>query len=736
MTRESLSFRHLFQLLFCACLIVASKGLSADSSKDTQPNILFIISDDVGIDQWKAFGYGGLTPPAMLNIDTIANHGVRFRNNWSMPACSNSRATMFNGRFPLRSNVVAALGPFDLANSMVSPFDVTVPKLLKQRGYKSALFGKFHLGLQGNNPFGLGMPKALGWDYFWGWMDETGEPSSIDTTAGGVGAVGRYSCGFVPDSDHGGANKGACYRPQQACEFMEAPAGAINPPGRACRDSGGIFDPEKACPDSNAPLDSKPDYVKFSELSAHYVSPVVINHENGLIEKLPLEDIRARTFRGSSVIDAAIEWIKSQPKGRPWMASVSFSTAHTPMQQPPVALLRPDSMNSNGIDCASTSLENLLPLNNQMIEAMDVEIGRLLTSIGLARRNPDGSLAYNPKRTDTMIVMVNDNGSLGYTVKQPFDPNRAKGTPYQTGVWAPLVVSGPMVNKPDREVKHMTNVADLYELFGEMAGVNVHKAVSWPIDSKSMLPYLTNPDQGSIRKFNYTEIGLNLQANGGINGPCMFASNCSHIPVTKTVCEDNGGVWWGVGADAPGTAGPEGLPRCCDVQVYLTHNGRASEVVPIIPQAGIGIRNQRFKIVQNFTTNYNASTNSCVDTQTEELYRINERKNLPKLDRAEDDLLKDGADKLSPDAKANYLALKRRLSLLQKSDVDCPGDGNLDLRVDQKDSDEWNKFSRMSGGLSSWYDFNLDGLTNEADFQVIFDNFGKRCKSASKGVLP
>ena len=53
------------------------------------PNILFILTDDVGIDQFRAFGYGGpdLLNPAMPNIDQIASEGVRFRNLWSMPAC-------------------------------------------------------------------------------------------------------------------------------------------------------------------------------------------------------------------------------------------------------------------------------------------------------------------------------------------------------------------------------------------------------------------------------------------------------------------------------------------------------------------------------------------------------------------------------------------------------------------------------------------------------------------------
>ena len=83
--------------------------------------------DDVGIDQMRIFGYGGLTPPSTPNIDAIARAGVRFRNVWSMPECSPSRAIFFEGRFPLRTKVYNAILDDDLANSQVSPFEATTP---------------------------------------------------------------------------------------------------------------------------------------------------------------------------------------------------------------------------------------------------------------------------------------------------------------------------------------------------------------------------------------------------------------------------------------------------------------------------------------------------------------------------------------------------------------------------------------------------------------------------------
>lgn len=111
--------------------------------------------------------------------------------------------------------MLGALGQCDLANYQVSPYAYTLPKLLNQRDYESAIFGKFHIGLQQNNPFEFAVVGALGWDCFLGWLDKTGDSSSIDSLAGLSDAFeGHYLCGFVPSEDHDsvfGADEGTCY---------------------------------------------------------------------------------------------------------------------------------------------------------------------------------------------------------------------------------------------------------------------------------------------------------------------------------------------------------------------------------------------------------------------------------------------------------------------------------------------------------------------------------------------
>jgi len=688
---------------------------SAAVKASSTPNIVLIVMDDIGIDQWKLFGYGGGTPAATPNIDAIAEGGVRFHNMWAMPACSNARAALFTGRYPFRTQVLTALGTNDLANSMVNPNETTLPKLLKPRGYKSALFGKFHLGIQANDPYGLAMVHALGFDYFDGWLDVTGDPSSIDSTAGGVSPSGTWSCGFVRDGADGGADQGACYSGDNTCDVITKTGAEA--PGRVCRDAGGIFDPNQPCA---SPV---PGDINFSTLSAHYVSPLVLNNADGSVVQVPPTDIRARTYRGTEPVDSAINWIASQPADQPWMVALTFATVHAPVMQPPSQLLPSTEPDSSNLDCTQSVSQRIL--SNEMEEALDSEVGRFLVAAGLATRGRDGKLIYHPRKTNTWVVLVTDNGSNGAVVKLPFNPMSAKSTAYQTGVWVPGIVSGPGVNQPGREVGAMVNIADLYQLIGEIVGIDVHQTVPRTVDAQSMLPYLKNPAQQSIRKTNFTQIGTNLQANGAINGPCQYnTTTCTQIAPTKGVCEDNNGIWWGTGATDPSTAGipPQGLTLCCDVAVWQ-HDHSQTISTNIYPYEAEAIRNEPYKLIMNHFHSYDANTNACADTTTTQFFYINEHVPIPKLDNDGSDLLT-GGKPLTKVQQKNYDTLSTEMTALLASQPTCIGDINLDGVVNQLDVDQYNMLASLSAGLSSWADLNLDGLTNSTDLNTIEQHMG------------
>ena len=108
------------------------------------PNIIFVILDDVGIDQMQLYGNGGANPPRTPSIDSIAAQGVKFSNAWAMPECSPSRSAFFTGRFGLRTGVTTAIIPNMLPQAQVSPYETTLPRLLRTAGYTSAMLGKYH----------------------------------------------------------------------------------------------------------------------------------------------------------------------------------------------------------------------------------------------------------------------------------------------------------------------------------------------------------------------------------------------------------------------------------------------------------------------------------------------------------------------------------------------------------------------------------------------------------------
>ena len=688
---------------------------AADASPEL-PNILFIVLDDLGVDQLPIFGYGGATPPRTPNIDAIAHAGVRFRNAWSMPTCSPTRATFFQGRYPFRSDVKNAIVASDLANSQVSPYEITTPRILKEKGYVNALIGKMHITGSdlnpANHPLGNKAMHELGWDYFEGYLD--GAPYPIDTTAGGIAPAGTYGCGFVPntrDNAAHGADSGACYQPDGSCTALSI--SQTETPGRSCMESGGIFDPGQVC------RPTRPAYLDFSTQNGYYTGEWVINRPDGSVEVVPASDPRYRGYRSIVETDRAIDWIRQQGGQQPWMLSLGYSAIHTPLHQPPQSLLHAGAVPTSGFQC--TSFEEQRVLVNQMTEAMDKQIGRLLVETGLARYREDGSLDYQPQNTNTVVVVVGDNGTYGPSVKAPFNLTRAKGFPYQTGVWVPLIVAGPMVAEPGRTLPHMVNSTDLFSLFAELAEIDVREAVppSRQIDAQPLMPYLTDPAHPPIRETNYTEMGQNIQSTAAVPPPpCIIPSSnvCVQLFPQQGVCEDQGGVWYGPG----GVAGTTGLPSCCAVNDYLAEQGQAT--VNVLPESQRAIRNASYKLVQIESL----SCTTGLREVTEELYQIDEATPVPRLDNAIYNLLTQPA--LTPEQQQQYVTLKKEIEALRGSRIQCPGDGNLDLVVDARDVEGWTHYNRVNGGRSSWYDFDHNGITDADDLFVIHKNMGLDCR--------
>ncbi len=131
-----------------------------------KPNVIFILSDDLGYGDVSCYGATKIQTP---NIDQLANSGVRFTNAHTTSAtCTPSRFAIMTGQYPWRLEGTGIL-PGD-AKLIVPSNKITLASLFQKAGYKTALVGKWHLGLGNDveknwNDLIKPGPNEVGFDY-------------------------------------------------------------------------------------------------------------------------------------------------------------------------------------------------------------------------------------------------------------------------------------------------------------------------------------------------------------------------------------------------------------------------------------------------------------------------------------------------------------------------------------------------------------------------------------------
>ena len=126
---------------------------------NNSPNIVFILADDLGYGDLSSYGSQTIET---INIDKLADDGVKLTSYYAaQPVCSASRAAILTGAYPNRIGIYNAFGP--TSDSGISHNEYTLAEMLKENGYKTGIFGKWHLGSK--KEF---FPTNHGFDEFYG----------------------------------------------------------------------------------------------------------------------------------------------------------------------------------------------------------------------------------------------------------------------------------------------------------------------------------------------------------------------------------------------------------------------------------------------------------------------------------------------------------------------------------------------------------------------------------------
>ncbi len=128
-------------LFFYSCSNQPSSPTRESSSPDL-PNIVIFYVDDLGYGDLGCYGAQGVKTPA---VDRLATNGIQFTDAHSTAAtCTPSRYSLLTGEYAFRSNAAILPGDAPLLINMDRP---TLPAMLQQAGYRTAVVGKWHLGL-------------------------------------------------------------------------------------------------------------------------------------------------------------------------------------------------------------------------------------------------------------------------------------------------------------------------------------------------------------------------------------------------------------------------------------------------------------------------------------------------------------------------------------------------------------------------------------------------------------
>lgn len=149
------------RIFFTGFMALSAFGLSAQAILPARPNIIVIVADDLGYGDISCYGNQTIQTP---HIDALAANGLRFTDFHSNgTVCSPTRAALMTGRYPQRTGVTGVITALEHRHAGLAVEETTLAEVVKTVGYKTAMFGKWHLGYQPEyNPVHQGFDEYIG----------------------------------------------------------------------------------------------------------------------------------------------------------------------------------------------------------------------------------------------------------------------------------------------------------------------------------------------------------------------------------------------------------------------------------------------------------------------------------------------------------------------------------------------------------------------------------------------
>lgn len=164
--------------IFLFSLVLLLPAMYSFAQSTTRPNVILIITDDQG---YGDLGFTGNPHVKTPVLDRFARESIRFNEFYVSPVCAPTRSSLMTGRYSLRTGVRDTYN----GGAIMATTEITIAEMLKSAGYKTGIFGKWHLG--DNYP---SRPNDQGFD------------ESVIHLSGGMGQVGDFTTWFQGDSSY------------------------------------------------------------------------------------------------------------------------------------------------------------------------------------------------------------------------------------------------------------------------------------------------------------------------------------------------------------------------------------------------------------------------------------------------------------------------------------------------------------------------------------------------------